>query len=100
MTARDYTEKRNFMRMRLDASISFKTDKSKETYLGRCRDLSGTGMLMVTDKKLTLGNKVTITLPSERSELPNLEALAEVVRISQVSSAHTYEVGLAIRSMF
>lgn len=97
---RDYSEKRNFIRMRLDASVSFKTETGKEAYIGRCRNLSGTGMLMETDKKLMLGNKVTITLPSERSELPNLEALAEVVRIDHIQSAHTYYVGLAIRSMY
>lgn len=97
---RDYTEKRNFIRMSMDANVSFTVEKKKERHLGRCRNLSGTGMLLETAKKLQVGHKVNITLPSERSELPNLEAMAEVIRVMQLTDSHTFEVGLAIRNMY
>ncbi len=100
LSGRGYTEKRNFIRMRVDANVSFTTAESQEKHNGRCRNLSGTGMLLETNKKLRVGNKINITLPSERSELPNLEATAEVIRVNPLAHTHTFEIGLAIRTMY
>jgi hypothetical protein len=86
--------------MPLDANVSFTTESSQDKHSGRCRNLSGTGMLLETNKKLKVGNKVNIVLPSERSELPNLEAMAEVIRVIPHTSTHTFEIGLVIRNMY
>lgn len=99
LSSRDYSEKRNFIRMRVDASMSFTLESSSEKYNGRCRNLSGAGIMLETSKKLTVGNRINITLPSERSELPNLEALAEVIRVQHNPNSHTFEVGLVIQNM-
>jgi len=97
---RGFSEKRNFLRMKLDSNIYFTTLNSQEKHNGRCKNLSGTGVLMETDKKLKVGSSVSITLPSERSELPNLEAKAQVVRVSQMLETHTFEIGLIFQHMY
>jgi|GEM_PF-64223 len=95
----DYSEKRNFTRMSIDTPIRLTYEGSKESIEGRCKNLSGTGMLIETGKRLKIGNKVHIVVPSERPELKNLNALAEVIRVIHLHDQHKFEVGLIIRNM-
>ena len=75
ITDRMYDEKRNFIRMRVDTVISFTRLEGKERYEGRCRNLSGAGMLLETDKKLTIGDRLKVTVPSEGPNFAPLDAM-------------------------
>lgn len=99
-THRQPLEKRHLVRMPVDSNISFTTETGQQKYNGRCRNLSGTGLLLETSKKLKVGSKVNISVPCERRELPNLEALAEVVRVNQNRDNRQFEIGLAIKTIF
>jgi len=101
MTLRDrtYAEKRNFIRMKIDTMVSFTIRGSAERHEGRCKNLSGNGMLLETGKKLQTGDSMSITVPSENSHFSNLNATAEVLRVVPVPNQHKYEVGVVIKQI-
>jgi hypothetical protein len=99
LTDRIYDEKRNFIRMKVDTVVSFTRLDGKERYEGRCRNLSGAGMLLETDKKLTIGDRLKVTVPSERPNFAPLDAIVEVVRVDPIPSLHKFMLGLVIRQI-
>ncbi|PCJ41950.1 MAG: hypothetical protein COA99_08595 [Moraxellaceae bacterium] len=94
-----YAEKRNFIRMRVDTAVSFVRMGKPERHEGRCRNLSGAGMLLETDKKLTLGDRLTVTVPAEGPNFTPLDATAEVVRVESIPDMHKFRYGLVIRNI-
>lgn len=99
LTERTYEEKRNFIRMKVDTIVSFTRAESKERYEGRCRNLSGAGMLLETDKKLKIGDRLRVTVPSEGPDFSPLDASVEVVRVDAVPNLHKFMIGVVIRKM-
>lgn len=98
-TERTYEEKRNFIRMKIDTMVSFQRADSKERYEGRCCNLSGAGMLLETDKKLKIGDRLKVTIPSEGPDYEPLDASVEVVRVDAIPNLHKFMIGVVIRKM-
>jgi len=96
---RQYDEKRNFIRMKVDTSITFTKIEGRERYEARCRNLSGAGMLLETEKKLTLGDRLRVTVPSEGPNFTPLDAIVEVVRVDALPSMHKFMIGVVIRQI-
>jgi hypothetical protein len=99
LTERKYEEKRNFIRMKVDTMVSFQRADGKERYEGRCRNLSGAGMLLETDKKLQIGDRLKVTVPSEGPDFSPLDASVEVVRVDAIPNLHKFMIGVVIRKM-
>lgn len=99
ITDRNYEEKRNYIRMKVDTAVFFTKANGNERYEGRCRDLSGAGMLLETEKKLKLGDRLSVTVPSDGPDFSPLNALVEVVRVDHQPHLHTFMAGVAIRKM-
>ena len=99
LTERTYEEKRDFIRMRVDTMVSFQRADSKERYEARCCNLSGAGMLLETDKKLNLGDRLRVTVPSEGPDFAPLDASVEVVRVDPIPNLHKFMVGVVIRKL-
>jgi c-di-GMP-binding flagellar brake protein YcgR len=80
--AQEYDEKRSFTRLQIESPVSF-TVKGQEgkTYQGVSRDLSASGLLMLTEVSLTTGTELTLEMATENSRLPPLEAEGRVVRV-------------------
>ena len=93
---RAYSEKRDFIRMRLEAPVTL--HHAGKEIQAQCLDLSRTGMQVEADCQVAMGDKVKVHIPSEHSELKGLEAEAEVVRIIQLEDGRS-SIGLAILSM-
>ena len=93
---RDYSEKRDFIRMQIETVITL--TQGDQRYEATCLDLSSTGMQVVAATHLQMGDKVSVHIPSEHSELKGLNAEAEVVRVG-VHSDGQQSLGLAILSM-
>lgn len=91
-----YDEKRSFIRMKVDTMVTFTKTDGKDRYEGRCRNLSGAGMLLETQKKLEAGDRLRVTIPSEGPEFAPLEAIVEVVRVLPEPSLHMYRLGVVI----
>ena len=93
---RDYSEKRDFIRMRVEAAVTLEHGDTK--LAGTCIDLSSTGMQVLAGTQLQMGDKVRVLIPSEHSELKGLDAQTEVVRVIQLDDGRQ-SLGLAILSM-
>ncbi|WP_313025189.1 PilZ domain-containing protein [Pseudomonas lopnurensis] len=93
---RDYSEKRDFIRMQLETGVTLEHSDTKLS--GTCIDLSSTGMQIVARTDLQLGDRVRVLIPSEHSELEGLDAQTEVVRVSRLDDGRQ-RLGLAILAM-
>ena len=93
---RDYSEKRDFIRMQIETSITLTHDG--QHYEATCLDLSSTGMQVLAATSLQMGDKVQAHIPSEHSELQGLDAETEVVRVGTHEDGRQ-SLGLTILSM-
>ena len=80
MIKRDYSEKRDFIRMTINTPAKIILERSGDTAEGVCNDLSGSGMLLTVDDMLPVNSELTVTLMPEGSAEPMLEARCSVAR--------------------
>jgi c-di-GMP-binding flagellar brake protein YcgR len=93
---RAYSEKRDFIRMRVEAPVTL--HHNGEAIPALCLDLSSTGMQLEARSALSMGEKVKVHIASDHNELKGLDAEAEVVRIGALEDGRQ-SIGLAIISM-
>jgi len=96
--SRDYNEKRNFIRMKIDTPAEVTIDNQGEKIAGICRDMSGGGLLIEVEKTMDTGIEVTVLLSSPHVSSPMLKAKAQVARVTQ-NKAGNYILGLEILQM-
>jgi PilZ domain len=93
---RDYAEKRDYIRMRVDADITL-------LYAGQiipavCVDLSSSGMQVEAPRAFKVGDKLSVRIDSEHSALKGLEAETEVIWLADLEDGGQ-KLGLTIISM-
>lgn len=93
---RDYSEKRDFIRMQIETAITL--TQGSHHHEATCLDLSSTGMQVLAATSLQMGDKARVHIPSEHPELKGLEAETEVVRVAEHEDGRQ-SLGLAILSM-
>lgn len=76
---RDYSEKRDFHRMQVDADIEL-IDREGNTFAGVCRDLSASGMQIKVAQQIAPGSELSTTLHPTSDKFPPLATLCEVLR--------------------
>jgi hypothetical protein len=81
-TDRDYSEKRDFIRMTIEAKVTLHF-KGLE-FPGVCRDLSSNGMQIEAKAALAVGDTLNVHLPSPLAHLDPLNVGAEVVRVESL----------------
>jgi len=95
---RNYNEKRNFIRMRIDTPADVIIDNKGQQLQGICKDLSGGGMLIESEEKLELGLELTVRLASHHLNSPMLKARALVARVQENRNGK-FILGLEILEM-
>lgn len=93
---RDYEEKRDYIRMRLETQVTLQ--HGGQAIPALCRDLSSTGMQLEAQCQAQVGDKVRVLIPSGHDELKGLETEAEVVRVTDQEGGRQI-LGLAVISM-
>lgn len=93
---RDYEEKRDYIRMRLETQVTL--HHGGQAIPALCRDLSSTGMQLEAQCKVQIGDKVRVSIPSGHDALKGLEAEAQVVRVADEDDGRQI-LGLAVISM-
>lgn len=93
---RDYEEKRDYIRMRLETQVTL--HHGGQAIPALCRDLSSTGMQLEAQSQAQAGDKVRVSIPSGHGSLKGLEAEAEVVRVTNQEGGRQI-LGLAVISM-
>ena len=97
--SRDYEEKRNFVRVKVTTPLLFTLNQYSEKYEGQCLDLSGSGLLIETTKKLLLGDQLHVTIPAARPHQTPFAAQVEVIRVEPLNDRHIYLTGTAIKKV-
>jgi len=80
MSQRDYSEKRDFIRMRIDTEVSLL--HAGQVIAATCIDLSGSGMQVEAPQRFKVGDRLEVRIDSELSALGGLAASTEVVWIA------------------
>ncbi len=76
----DYAEKRDFIRMFIDAPVDFSILGSDNWSKGIGKDLSGGGISFTSEQPLSEGDKIDIKLHPITPVTPPLEAVGVVTR--------------------
>ena len=94
---KSYTEKRDFVRMKLNTEVSLLLTNPERELTGICRDLSGAGILIELEEPLPIGTKCTVVIKSayEKLKEPDFKALIEVNRDIKSASGN-HQVGAQI----
>lgn len=93
---RDYNEKRDFIRMRIEAGVTLVL---ADTQLpGTCLDLSSTGMQVEAATQLDVGARIRVQIPSDHPSLSGLDAEVEVVRVTALDDGRQ-RLGLVVLEM-
>jgi len=84
---RDYSEKRNAIRMLIGCMAEINNPGSAQTYPCTCRDLSIDGIAIESDYAANEGEMLEITLhPPENSAIAPLNAVMKVLRMDTVET--------------
>lgn len=92
---REYSEKRNFLRMQIGSPVNIKLIDSQDEITGKCLDLSGGGMSVEVDKVLPVDTKMSISIMPPVGCTPMLNAITRVARIES-ELGETCVLGLEI----
>jgi hypothetical protein len=90
-----YSEKRDYIRMKISAPLNAKLSVETHIIEGLCRDLSGGGMQVETDVSVAVGTELDVEISSSHGHNPTLKAKAKVVR-SVAGEGNNYLLGLEI----
>ncbi|HBO6834215.1 TPA: PilZ domain-containing protein, partial [Pseudomonas aeruginosa] len=78
----NYSEKRDFIRMKLDTPVTIRCEGRESVAL--CRDLSASGLLLEAQSELAPGDHLRVSIPSTHETLTGLELEARVVRCERL----------------
>ncbi|MEB0047838.1 MULTISPECIES: PilZ domain-containing protein [unclassified Pseudomonas] len=95
-TDRDYSEKRDFIRMRVDADVSL--IHAGDEVSAVCIDLSSSGMQVEASRLFKVGDRLSVRIDSDHVALKGLEADTEVVWVKE-QDGENQKLGLTILAM-
>lgn len=98
---REYDEKRDFMRIDVNCDIVFKkVDSDEEELTGQVANLSGRGMMFISDVELEKESLLEVNIKPANILTPPLHAIVKVVRMIKQRHADGYEVGAVIKEIY
>ena len=95
-TGRDYSEKRDFIRMRVDADVSLIHEGDEVPAV--CIDLSSSGMQVEAKREFKVGDRLIVRIDSDHAALKGLEADTQVVWVKPLDG-EGQKLGLTILKM-
>ena len=93
----DYDEKRQFARMGVDCPALIQGDGEETTLHAVVKDLSAIGLQLSSADALPVGARVRVEMTPEKTIVPPLQAVAEILRCDEESGS--YRLGLKIIEM-
>jgi hypothetical protein len=98
ITDRPYSEKRDFIRMKIGAPLNAKIAAESDIIEGTCIDLSGGGLQVEVPQALAVGTLAEVDVSSGHGHNPTLKANVKVVRAAP-SEDGKHLLGLEIISI-
>ena len=95
---REYEEKRDFIRMFVDANVEVSDAESGETFHGDSKDLSAGGVAFMCDHEFSVGTRLKVKVSSVESKLPPLTADLVVTRCDY-KAENRYEIAGSIENV-
>ena len=95
---REYSEKRDYIRMSMNATVDVYPEGQKQGLTGTCSDLSATGMSLHLDAAISEGTEVRVIIASPNAQFDSLNARARVTRCEAGEDGH-FRLGLEVLSM-
>jgi hypothetical protein len=80
MIKRDYSEKRDFIRMTINTPAEVHVEQEGIVAQGVCNDLSGSGMLLTVNHVLPVNSELMVTLLPEDKNEPMFQARCIIAR--------------------
>ncbi|AZD97952.1 PilZ domain-containing protein [Pseudomonas chlororaphis] len=93
---RDYSEKRDYIRMRVDAEVTL--IHQGQVISAVCIDLSSSGMQVRAPCSFKVGDQLSVRIDSDHAALRGLEADTEVVWVTELEG-NGQKLGLTILKM-
>ncbi|ALP53469.1 hypothetical protein Tel_10085 [Candidatus Tenderia electrophaga] len=84
-------DQRGFLRMDVNATLTFKFCGADDVYEGASQDLSATGLRFVSPQKVSVGDMLDVCMKPGIDITPPLETTLAVVRVTQTNDGQ-YEV--------
>jgi hypothetical protein len=81
LTNKDYDEKRNFIRMFINADVTMTDPDTGTIYNGESKDLSGDGVSVKTNHEFQLNQKLEVHILTKQGTLSPLTAELQVNRV-------------------
>jgi len=97
--SRDYDEKRDFVRVEVDCDVFYNEQDSNEKYHGRVKNLSGRGMMFVSERGIPAETMLEVRIAPKNDLTDPLHALVRVVRLCKQRHENGYEIGAVIQQM-
>jgi len=96
---REFQEKRDYIRMKVDTPVSVQVISDGETLDGVCKDLSGGGLSIELSRTLPVGTVAEVAIASKHGHTPMFTARATVTRIEAVPSGSSCLLGMKIEEV-
>ncbi len=98
---REYDEKRDFIRIDIDCEITYKkADSDEPAVTGRVANLSGRGMMFISDTELDKDTLLEVNINPSNILTPALHANVKVVRVMKQRHGNGYEIGAVIKEIY
>ena len=88
-----YSEKRDFMRMKMETTATLTVIAENLTYSVRCHDLSNQGAQVQCSESVAESAAVELNIPSPTPGMKGLQAKGQVVRCDAIDGGH-YAIGI------
>lgn len=99
MIERDYSEKRDFIRMKIDTPAKVEIEREGVVTDAICNDLSGSGMSLTVGEEIAINSELLVTLtPDKTIGGPSLQARCSIARCRQGDPGQ-YILGLEIKQI-
>lgn len=85
-------DKRDFIRMSIDARVIFNRINSDQEHSGRAKDLSATGVRFITDIPVDVGEQLELAIHPGTDLTPPLLATMTVIRVNRDEDSNKYDV--------
>ncbi len=82
----DYSEKRNFIRMFVNAKVKITDPTTGNVFEGEGKNLSGDGAMFITNEKFEVNQQLSLDISSEQRKMATLTASFEVVRVEPIDN--------------
>ncbi len=97
--AREYDEKRDFIRVSVDCGLTFREATDADEEQGLARNLSGRGMMFIAPRELPVDEMLEVTITPETDVTPPLHAMVKVVRVDKQRRGDGFEIGAIIKQV-